>query len=322
MGPASVIVESAAAAATALGLRKLAHVAIQRGLRAPRLAHAQGPDARLPANQVHEVHIPGPRGRQLFAWWVLPMQASPQTPPQPPPQTPSQAAAPPLPAVLVMHGWGANAAMMWPVVPPLHEAGFAVLLIDARCHGRSDDEAFTSMPRFAEDIAAGLAWLRRQPEVAGDRLALLGHSVGAAAALLHASRHHDVRAVLSLSAFAHPREVMRRWMTEKRVPYPVLGWYVLRHVQRVIGASFDDIAPLNTLPRLRCPVLLVHGRNDTVVPAGDAQRLRATSPHAKLLLVHGDHDLRDALAPHAAALTDFLRHACAVRATAAPDGRA
>jgi pimeloyl-ACP methyl ester carboxylesterase len=92
----------------------------------------------------------------------------------------------------------------------LHAAGFAVLLIDARCHGRSDDEAFTSMPRFAEDIAAGLAWLRLQPEIAGDRLALLGHSVGAAAALLHACRHHDVRAVVSLSAFAHPRGHMSR----------------------------------------------------------------------------------------------------------------
>jgi pimeloyl-ACP methyl ester carboxylesterase len=212
--------------------------------------------------------------------------------------------------------------MMWPVVPPLHAAGFAVLLIDARCHGRSGDEHFTSMPRFAEDIAAGLAWLRLQPDIATDRLALLGHSVGAAAALLHASHHHDVRAVVSLSAFAHPREVMRRFMAEKRVPYPVLGWYVLRHVQRVIGVSFDDIAPLNTLTRVQCPALLVHGRNDTVVPVSDAQRLLATTSGASLLLVDGEHDLRDALAPHAGTLTEFLRSACAVHATVAPDGAA
>jgi pimeloyl-ACP methyl ester carboxylesterase len=222
--------------------------------------------------------------------------------------------------VLVMHGWGANAAMMWPVVPPLHAAGFAVLLVDARCHGRSDDEKFTSMPRFAEDIAAGLDWLRLQPDIAADRLALLGHSVGAAAALLHASRHHDVRAVVSLSAFAHPREVMRRFMADKRVPYPVLGWYVLRHVQHVIGASFDDIAPLATLTRVRCPTLLVHGRADRTVPADDAQRLLAVSKGARLLLVEGDHDLSDALAPHAAVLVDFLRSACAVPVAALPHG--
>ena len=31
----------------------------------------------------------------------------------------------PAPAVLVLHGWGANAATMWPLVAPLHAAGFA-----------------------------------------------------------------------------------------------------------------------------------------------------------------------------------------------------
>lgn len=294
-----MFVESAAVVGAAWALRALAHLAILRGLRAPRLAHEPGPAGQgFGAGLVHEVQVPGPGGRRLFGWLVMPPDAP----------------ACPGPAVLAMHGWGGNASMMWPVVPPLHTAGFAVLLLDARCHGRSDDEPFTSMPRFAEDIAAGLAWLRLRPGIAGDRLALLGHSVGAAAALLHASRHRDVRAVVSLSAFAHPHEVMRRLMAEKHLPYPVLGWYVMRHVQQVIGASFDDIAPLHTLPRVQCPTLLVHGRDDTVVPVGDARRLAATARLARLLLVDGDHDLRAALASHAATLTDFLLSACAVHA--------
>ena len=300
-----MIVEAAATAGGVWALRRMAHRAILRGLRAPRLGHSQEPgDKGFAADRVLEVRIPGPRGRQLFGWLVSPPAATER----------------PVPAVLAMHGWGGNAAMMWPVVPPLHAAGFAVLLIDARCHGRSDDEEFTSMPRFAEDIAAGLAWLRLQPDIAADRLALLGHSVGAAAALLHASRHHDVRAVVSLSAFAHPREVMRRFMAEKRVPYPVLGWYVMRHVQRVIGVSFDDIAPLATLTRVRCPILLVHGRADGTVPVDDAHRLLAVSGRARLLLVDGDHDLREALAPHSQTLIDFLRTACAPPAAGMPDG--
>jgi pimeloyl-ACP methyl ester carboxylesterase len=213
-----------------------------------------------------------------------------------------------------MHGWGSNATLMGPVVPPLHAAGFAVLLLDARCHGHSDGETFTSMPRFAEDIAAGLAWLRLQATVATDRIALLGHSVGAAAALLHASRRHDVRAVVSLSAFAHPAEVMRRFLAEKRIPHPVLGWYVLRHVQKVIGASFDEIAPLRSVAALRCPALLVHGTADRTVPVDDAHRLLAAAADARLLLVEGDHDLRDALAPHAHTLVDFLHGALAAPA--------
>lgn len=276
-------------------LRRMAHRAILRGLRAPRLVHATASgDQGVASEHVREVRIAGPRGKSLFGWLV----------------SPPGAFQGPVPAVLVMHGWGANAAMMWQVVPPLHDAGFAVLLIDARCHGRSDDEEFTSMPRFAEDIAAGLAWLRRQTGIAPDRLALLGHSVGAAAALLHACVHRDVLAVVSLAAFAHPREVMRDFMAEKRVPYPLVGWYVMRHVQRVIGSSFDDIAPVHTIARVQCPVLVVHGRTDRVVPMADSKRLVERSACARLLLVDGDHDLREGLAPHAGTLVDFLRRTC------------
>ncbi|NVO17274.1 MAG: alpha/beta fold hydrolase [Rhodoplanes sp.] len=284
-----------AAAAGLWGLRWLAHQAMLRALRAPRVLHAQGPlDLGLPADSVREVAIDGMRGKRLFAWLV----------------TPDEAVARPLPAVLVMHGWGSNAAMMLPVVAPLREAGFAVLLLDARCHGRSDDEDFASMPRFAEDIAAGLGFLRAQSGIAADRVGLIGHSVGAAAALLHASRRHDVRAVVSLSAFAHPREIMRGWMAEKHVPYPLIGWYVLRHVEHVIGASFDDIAPLATIMRAECPVLLVHGRQDTTVPFSDAERLAAAAPGVILLPVDGDHDLRDALSPHTGTLVAFLAGTC------------
>lgn len=294
------VVAALAFVAAAWVLGWVLHLVILRGLRAPRLRHAQGPaDFGFAADATQSVRIAGPRGKRLFAWLVLPAGYA-------------QGLSQPVPAVLVMHGWGANAAMMWPVVRPLHRAGFAVLLVDARCHGLSDDDTFTSMPRFAEDIAAGLEWLRAEPGIASNRLALLGHSVGAAAVLLHAAGHDDVRAAVSLSAFAHPREVMRRFMAERRVPYAVLGWCVLRHVQRVIGVSFDDIAPLSTLPRVRCPVLLVHGRADLTVPYGDVLHLHAAaSGRAELLAVEGGHDLRDALAGDAERLVAFLRRSCA-----------
>ena len=295
---ASTVATAAAAVAGVWGLRLLAHAAILRGLRAPRVPHTQALTHHgIAANAVQTVRMAGPRNKQLSGWLVSAPGARPH----------------PVPAVLVMHGWGANASLMGAVAAPLHAAGFAVLLLDARCHGSSDGEPFTSLPRFAEDIAAGLAWLRTQPGIDAHRLALLGHSVGAGACLLHASQHpQEVCAVVSLSAFAHPTEVMRRLLADHRVPYPVIGWYVLRHVQRVIGTTFDAIAPVHTIAQVRCPVLLVHGNHDTTVPVSDAQRLRAAAPgHAQLLLIDGDHDLREALDSHGQALVDFLHAACA-----------
>ena len=276
---------------SALALRRGAHALILRGLRAPRLAHQRTPDdAGLVAQSVR---LPTAQGKTLFAWFV----------PVPGP-TPS-------PAVVVMHGWGANASLMLPVLAPLHAAGLAVLLVDARCHGQSDDASFTSLPRFAEDIEAGLDWLHQQAHIDTERLAVMGHSVGAGAALLCATRRPDVQAVVSLSAFAHPREIMRSFLAEARIPYPVLGWYVMRHVQTVIGARFDDIAPLTSMTRLRCPVLLVHGTDDKVVPFGDAQRLLSAGPPGQVhcLPVNGGHDPSTALAAHLPTLIGFLRQA-------------
>lgn len=293
-------IKMAAAVAGVWGLRKLAHAVILHGLRAPRIAHVQAlTEHGIAAEAVQQVRMAGPRGKQLSGWLVSPARTH-------------QYPVTHVPAVLVMHGWGANASLMGSVAAPLHAAGFAVLLLDARCHGSSDDEPFTSMPRFAEDIAAGLAWLRAQPGMDAHRLALLGHSVGAGACLLYASQHQDVCAVVSLSAFAHPTEVMKRLLADNRVPYPVIGWYVLRHVQRVIGTTFDAIAPVHTIAQVHCPVLLVHGNHDGTVPVSDAQRLLAAAPgHSQLLLIDGDHDLREALDSHGQELVDFLHAACA-----------
>lgn len=280
-------------------LRRLSHLAILRGLKAPRVPHGDGIcTLGLPNDRLLKLQLPGPGGRRLAAWLALPEEVSPAG----------------APAVLAMHGWGANASMMGAVVAPLVDAGLAVLLLDARCHGESDDESFTSLPRFAEDIEAGLRWLRERRDIDSARMALLGHSVGAAAALLQASRcsaELPVRAVVSVSAFAHPHEVMRRWLAEHRLPYTVIGWYVLRYVQRVIGARFDDIAPIHTVARVTCPVLLVHGRDDLIVPLDDALRLRRSAHKAELLVVEGDHDLRETLAPHAPEIVEFLRRSLA-----------
>jgi dipeptidyl aminopeptidase/acylaminoacyl peptidase len=283
---------SAAIALTgALALQRGVHAMILRGLRAPRLAHQNTPADRGLSAQA--VRVPTAQGKTLFAWFV---------------PVPGQVLSP---AVVVMHGWGANASLMLPALAPLHAAGFAVLLLDARCHGESDDTPFTSLPRFAEDIEAGLDWLHQHPHIDPHRLAIMGHSVGAGAALLCATRRADVRAVVSLSAFAHPREVMRSFLAEARIPYPLLGWYVMRHVQAVIGARFDDIAPLASMKQLHCPVLLVHGTADELVPFADAQRLHAAGQlgQVQLLAVNGGHDPSEALQAHLPAVIGFLQQA-------------
>ncbi len=267
------------------------HALIRWSLRAPRVVEQSSPG--MLGLKYSETQILTANGKWLFAWFIPAPEAGPA------------------PALAVLHGWGGNAETMLPLAVPLHRAGYALLFFDARSHGRSDLDTFSSMPRFAEDLDHALYWLKWQPEVDPKRLGVVGHSVGAAAALLAASRRDDLAAVVSIAAFAHPQTVMRRLLESWRVPYVPFGWYILHYVQRVIGYRFDDIAPLNTIWRIRCPVLLVHGTEDTTVPVAEAQALYAwrCGGAGRLLLVKGSHDSYQDLERQIGDLIDFLDQA-------------
>jgi len=260
-----------ALAATAVGLGGLL------GWLRWRLTPAREP-SRLTASAgdpaPRRVRLPTMRGKTLHALWL-------------PPPTAQLA-----PTAVLMHGWGGNASHLWRAACTLHEHGFAVLVPEARNHGQSDRDGHSSLPRFAQDLDAALDWARAQPGTDPSRLFALGHSVGAAAVLLCAARRHDLCGVVSVAAFDHPEDVMRRWLRAHHLPYRPVGWLVNRWVEWVIGHRFAAIAPVHHMAHARCPVLLVHGQQDDVVPPACAQRLLAAAPpgRATLMAVPGTHE--------------------------------
>lgn len=273
------------------------HYLVHRGLAPARISETRTPgDLGL---AFREVEIATEHGLHLYGWLVPAPGASPA------------------PVVVLLHGWGGNAETLLPLVQPLRQAGYALLLFDARCHGRSGEDSFASMPRFAEDLGHALDWLKQQEGIDPRRIAIVGHSVGAAAALLAASRRADVAALVSIAAFAHPQAMMRRLLAANGIPYRPIGWYILRYVQYVIGQRFDAIAPLTTISNIRCPVLLVHGAEDTTVPVEEAHAIYAARGAApvQLQIVPGSHDDYGDIAQQSTLLLEFLNEKLAVAAT-------
>jgi len=281
------------------------------GFKAPRLGKQTTPlDKGWPHK---DVRIRTEGGKSLHGWWIAAERKT------------EQAASSPV--IVITHGWGANAEMMLPLAEPFLAQGWNVLLFDVRNHGDSDGDGPSSLPKFAADTASAVNWLRQRPKLHSGEIILVGHSVGAAAVLLTAARlserGHDERgeaeqggaerkepptAVISISSFAHPEWLMRRYLG--RLPLP--GWLVnlvLAYVQRVIGFRFEDIAPVNTLRRVSCPVLLVHGSSDRVIPVSDFRALKRLNPArniSELLIDGAGHDSLDHLHIHADKLTAFV----------------
>ena len=241
------------------------------------------------------VRIPAARGLSLFAWFV-----------------PAHALGP-RPTVVLLHGWCGNASNLLPAAQALHQAGFAMLLMQSRNHGRSDRDDHSSQPRFAEDLDSAIYWLKTLARVDTTCIVALGHSVGAAAVLLSASRRDDLAAVVSIAAFAHPEQLMRRWFALRYVPYWPLAWLINRSLERVIGTSFDDIAPVNTVTKATCPVLLMHGRQDIVVPVTHRIRKRGCERNVTLIECDGTHEAFDDADGVIRHILDFVESALCAR---------
>jgi hypothetical protein len=98
------------------------------------------------------------------------------------------------PAVILVHDVGADRLQMLPLVQPLHDAGYVVLVSTLRGHAGLRGSTFGL--KESEDVEAAAAFLRSRPGVDPKRVAVLGIGTGANAALLTAIHDGQVAAVV------------------------------------------------------------------------------------------------------------------------------
>jgi pimeloyl-ACP methyl ester carboxylesterase len=179
------------------------------------------------------------------------------------------------PAVLLAHGWGGHAAQMRAFVFPLLSAGFRVLTYDQPAHGVSEGR-LTGLPDFAEVLGEVAAYH-------GDVQAVIGHSLGAAAAALAlASGKARFRTAVLVSPPADMVGYSRRfarwyWMPEA----------VRRAMQTAIeeryGVLWESLDVRRLAARVQARALVVHDRDDRVVPWTQGAQVASHWPGARLL---------------------------------------
>ena len=200
--------------------------------------------------QHEDVFFTAPDGSRLHGWWL-----------------PAKGAA--LGSVLHLHGNAANVSNHLPLVAWLPGAGFNVLMLDYRGFGRSQGRP--TLDGVVDDAAAALAHLRARPGVDGDRLVVLGQSLGGGTALrLLARDSAGVRMAVIEAAFASYRGIARDAAMQSVVLAPLVPI-----ASPALPPAKDD--PVTALPLLRVPVLLVHGTADEVIPFKHSEQLAAAA---------------------------------------------
>jgi len=190
--------------------------------------------------------------------------------------------------IVLCHGHNDCRTQFHPLLRPLHEAGYALLLFDFRSMGLSGGSVCTYGYREQEDVLAALAWMRGEAGL--QRVGLLGYSMGGATALLAAARDPGVEAVVTDSAFARLEDMVEQkfFYLPPRVRGPVsrsVRHWATRWAGDIIGEVDPEAALRAWQPR---PLLLIHGEQDLLVPVEHARRLaRAGGERAELWTVPG-----------------------------------
>jgi len=204
------------------------------------------------------------------------------------------------PLVVLAHGWGGYAAQMRAFVFPLLSAGYQVLAYDQPAHGVSEGR-LTGLPDFAE-VLTEIAWHH------GGAYAFVGHSLGAAAAgLVLATRKARFEKVVLVSPPADLVGYSRRfarwhWMPE------ALRRAMQGAIEERYGVRWEELELARVAPRLTAQALVIHDRDDRMVPwkqgAAVAQYWRGARLVTTQGLGHGRILMDDAVISAAVAFVD------------------
>jgi pimeloyl-ACP methyl ester carboxylesterase len=183
--------------------------------------------------------------------------------------------APPLPPVLLTHGWTGTSGQMLPVGVELALAGAPTLVWDVRGHGLSDPAKHVTARHFRDDILMATDILRIESGVG--EVVLVGHSMGGAASALAAPRLTGVRGLVLIAAPADLMEVTARYMTDHGMPGGLLVPLMTPSWRLRAGESFDGLRPKAEIREFDGPVMVIHGTEDLRVPVGEGAELARLS---------------------------------------------
>ncbi len=169
--------------------------------------------------------------------------------------------------ILFSHGNAEDIGISTPFFQELRDAGFSVLAYDYRGYGTSDGTP--GEKNSYEDIKAVYDYLTKELNISPDKIIIHGRSLGGAVSVDLASKNQCGGLIVEssfVSAF--------RVMTSYKI-FP-----------------FDKFESISKIKDVKCPVLFIHGKQDSMIPFwhGEALFETANEPKYKFWIETANHN--------------------------------
>jgi alpha-beta hydrolase superfamily lysophospholipase len=201
--------------------------------------------------------------------------------------------------VLVCHGLAASKANQLILARQLVPGGFNVLAFDFRAHGESGGQLSTFGDLERRDVLGAVRWVQQKHPESSRKIFGVGASMGGAALIAAAAdpspEGRSIQAVATYAAYDSLGSLARR-ISDDYFVQP-LGWLLL-HVGVPVasaqtGVNLAAFSPGKLAWRIwPRPILLIHGKEDEVIPFGQGTELyqQAALPKYYLWIARGTHN--------------------------------
>lgn len=192
--------------------------------------------------------------------------------------------------LLFFHGNAGNISHRLDSIRQFNTLGLSVLIIDYRGYGQSGG-GITEAGIYRDAEAAWL-YLTQTLDVADNDIVVFGRSLGASVAARLAADERPLALVVE-SSFTSVPDIAQEL-------YP---WLPARWLSRLQHATSDYVR------EVRCPVLVIHSRDDEIIPFHHGEAIYDAAPEPRTLLAlngtHNDAFIRDERV-YLAGLRNFL----------------
>lgn len=174
--------------------------------------------------------------------------------------------------VILFHGYMGNKGAQLPEAAYFRALGYNTFLLDFRAHGNSDGMATSIGYKEAEDVWLAYDFVRRQK--AENHIILWGMSMGAAAILKAVPEYQlEAEKIILESPFATLTDAVKGRMRAVHLPGTPLAQILTFWGGVELGFSGFSYAPEQYAQKIKIPVLLSWGKQDTRVIAQETQAI-------------------------------------------------
>jgi len=194
---------------------------------------------------------------------------------------------PPLGTMVLLHGLNESKAS-WPYLGAgerLAKKGYDVVLPDLRAHGDSTGEHITYGVKEKHDIKSLVTDLKRTGKIEG-KVYVFGVNYGADVALQYAAIDQRVQGVMAVAPhvdFATSARQQLRGLLLSAAQEDA----IIKEAATIAGFDASETSALAAAAAIKCPVYLVHGLLDPIVPLDASRQILAAAGDPKRLRVMG-----------------------------------